>query len=165
MADARVTIEGGIVADPRFNTTNSGKHVANLTIRAGRSKKNDDGSYEQLSSTAYDVTFWGEHADLVSALNPEKGSQVTVSGTITELASYDGQNGQSLSAKVNGDGIRVYPKRQQGGGVGQQSSGGNFGGHQSQQGGWGNQQQTQQSSGWGQNPSQGGGGDGSEPPF
>lgn len=154
MADARVTIDGGIVADPRFNTTNSGKHVANLTIRAGRSKKNDDGSYEQLSSTAYDVTFWGEHADLVSALTPERGSQVTVTGTITELASYDGQNGQSLSAKVNGDGIRVYPKRQQPGG-------GNFGGQQAQQGGgWGNQQQAQQSSGWGQNP-----GDTDAPPF
>lgn len=157
MADARVTIDGGIVADPRFNTTNSGKHVANLTIRAGRSKKNDDGSYEQLSSTAYDVTFWGEHADLVGALTPERGSQVTVTGTITELASYDGQNGQSLSAKVNGDGIRVYPKRQQ-------SGGGNFGGQKSQQGGhWGaNPQQDQQSPAWGSNP---GAVDADVPPF
>lgn len=166
MADARVTIDGGIASDPRFNTTNSGRRVANIRVLAGRSKPDGNGGWEQLSTTAYDVSFWGEHADLASALNPERGSKVTVSGTITGVEKYDGQNGESLSVKVNGDGLRVYPKRDQ-----QQGNGG-FG--QGQQGGFsnqqnnppqgvnfGDQQQAQQSSGWGQNPGAGS----EEPPF
>lgn len=160
MADARTTIDGVIASDPRFNTTNSGKRVANIRVLAGRSKPDGNGSWEQLSTTAYDVSYWAEHADLASALNPERGSKVTVTGTITGVEKYDGQNGESLSVKVNGDGLRVYPKRDQ------QQGGGNFGGQQSQQntqqGNFqqGGQQQAQQSSGWGQNP-----GAADEPPF
>ncbi|MDN5688545.1 MAG: single-stranded DNA-binding protein [Brachybacterium sp.] len=162
MADATVNIPGVIASDPRFNTTNSGKRVANIRVLAGRSKPDGNGGWEQLSTTAYDVTYWAEHADLASALNPERGSKVTVTGNITGVEKYDGQNGESLSIKVNGDGLRVYPKKDQ------QQSGGNFNsGQQAQQGGnWGNQQQSlqtqgQQPSGWGQNP--GAGSD--EPPF
>ncbi|MCI4012347.1 single-stranded DNA-binding protein [Brevibacterium sp. ZH18] len=160
MADATVNIPGVIASDPRFNTTNSGKRVANIRVLAGRSKPDGNGGWEQLSTTAYDVSYWAEHADLASALNPERGSKVTVTGTITGVEKYDGQNGESLSIKVNGDGLRVYPKRDQ-------QQGGNFGGQQSQQSGgqWGNNphqgHQTQQSSGWGQNPGVGS----DEPPF
>lgn len=156
MADARTTIDGVIASDPRFNTTPNGAKVANIRVLAGRSKPDGNGGWEQLSTTAYDVAFWKEHADLASALNPERGSKVTVTGTITGVEKYDGQNGESLSIKVNGEGLRVYPKRDQ------QQGGGNFGGQQAQQGGnWGNQQQAQQSSGWGQSP----GGNDVEPNF
>lgn len=170
MADATVNIPGVIASDPRFNTTNSGKRVANIRVLAGRSKPDGNGGWEQLSTTAYDVSFWAEHADLASALNPERGSKVTVTGTITGVEKYDGKNGESLSVKVNGDGLRVYPKKDQ------QQGGGNFGGGQQQGGGqWGQpqnsgQQQAQQSSGWGQNPGGqasgfGGQGGNDEPPF
>ena len=142
MPDASIKIDGRIATDPRYNQVN-GKDVANLRVLAGRSKKLDDGSFETLSQTAYDVAFWGEHAHLVDALNPQKGDNAIVTGTITSLESYDGQNGQSLSAKVSGDGLRVFPKKQQGG---------NFGGQQS--GGFQSGQQTQQGGGWGQNPQQ-----------
>lgn len=158
MADATVNIPGVIASDPRFNTTNSGKRVANIRVLAGRSKPDGNGGWEQLSTTAYDVSYWAEHADLASALNPERGSKVTVTGTITGVEKYDGQNGESLSVKVNGDGLRVYPKRdQQQGGFQQNPQHGGF-----QQGGFiPPQQKQQQSGGWGQNP--GGGAD--EPPF
>ncbi|WP_240373122.1 single-stranded DNA-binding protein [Brevibacterium zhoupengii] len=164
MADATVNIPGVIASDPRFNTTNSGKRVANIRVLAGRSKPDGNGGWEQLSTTAYDVSYWAEHADLASALNPERGSKVTVTGTITGVEKYDGQNGESLSVKVNGDGLRVYPKRdqQQSGGFSQGGQPGTFGGQQGQQSGdWGNSpQQAQQSSpGWGQNPAP------DEPPF
>lgn len=143
MADARITIEGAIASDPRFNSVN-GDPVANLRVLAGRSKKNDDGSWETLSTTAYDVSFWREHAQLADSLRPEKGSKVIVSGTVSGVESYQGQNGESLSVKVNGDGLRVFPKRDQGG----------------QQQGGGNRQMPQQApqspqGGWGQPPQQG----------
>ena len=148
MSDARTTIDGVIASDPRFNTTPNGAKVANIRVLAGRSKPDGNGGWEQLSTTAYDVAFWKEHADLASALNPERGSKVTVTGTITGVEKYDGQNGESLSVKVNGEGLRVYPKRDQ-----QQGNGGFSQGQQAQpSGNWGNQQQAQQSSGWGQNP-------------
>lgn len=166
MADATVNIPGVIASDPRFNTTNSGKRVANIRVLAGRSKPDGNGGWEQLSTTAYDVSYWAEYADLASALNPERGSKVTVTGTITGVEKYDGQNGESLSVKVNGDGLRVYPKRdqQQSGGFSQGGQPGIFGGQQGQlSGGWGNSpQQAQQSPTWGNNP---GAGDAEQPPF
>lgn len=152
MADARITIEGAIASDPRFNSVN-GDPVANLRVLAGRSRKNDDGSWETLSTTAYDVSFWREHAQLSDSLRPEKGSKVIVSGTVSGVESYQGQNGESLSVKVNGDGLRVFPKRDQQGGYGQQ-------GGQQAQGTWGGGQQSQQGpppgqgGSWGANPSQ-----------
>ena len=157
MADAQIRIDGRIATDPRYNQVN-GKDVANLRVLAGRSKKLDDGTWETLSQTAYDVAFWNEHAHLVGAIEPNKGDSVIVTGTVTGVESYAGQNGESLSIKVSGDGVRVFPKQQQSGGgsFGAQQQGGNFGGQQAQQSGnWGNQQQAQQSSGWGQNPGAG----------
>lgn len=111
MPDARITIEGRIASDPRYSATQSGIQVANLRILAGRSKKGDDGQWETLSTTAYDVAFWRQHHDLVASLNPGKGDSVTVTGTITGLESYQGNNGESLSVKVAGDGIRHFPKQ------------------------------------------------------
>lgn len=155
MPDSQIRIDGRIATDPRYNQAN-GKDVANLRILAGRSRKNDNGDWETLSTTAYDVAFWAEHAHLVGAIEPRKGDSVIVNGAITGVEKYDGQNGESLSVKVVADGIRVFPKKEQQGnggfGQGQQFQQGNFGG---------NQQQAQQSSGWGQNPQ--GGND--EPPF
>lgn len=155
MPDARITIEGRVAGDVRYGNVN-GQDVANLRILAGRSKKNDNGEWENLSTTAYDCAFWAEHSHLVNALAPAKGDSVEITGAITKLESYSGQNGESLSAKVTGSGIKVFPKQQQ--------SGGSFGGQQAQQGG-----------GWGQNPQQGQqpsspawgsqGGVGDEPPF
>ena len=158
MADAQIRIDGRIATDPRYNQVN-GKDVANLRVLAGRSKKLEDGTWETLSQTAYDVAFWNEHAHLVGAIEPSKGDSVIVTGSVTSVESYAGQNGESLSIKVSGDGVRVFPKQQQsGGGFGgqQNTQQGNFGGQQAQQSGnWGNQQQAQQSSGWGQNPGSG----------
>lgn len=148
MPDAPIRIDGRIVTEPRYNTVN-GKDVANLRVLAGRSKKLDNGDYEKQSETAYNVAFWGDYAHLVANLGPNSGDSVIVHGTITGLESYDGQNGQSLSAKVSGDGFRVFPKQQQSGGFSGQQSGGQ------QSGGFQSGQQSQQGGGWGQNPQQG----------
>lgn len=113
MPDARITIEGRIAADPRFSATSSGVRVGNLRVLAGRSKKDDQGNWETLSSTPYAVAFWREHHDLLAALTPEKGDSVIITGTVEGVDSYDGPNGQSLSVRVSADGIRLFKKRQQ----------------------------------------------------
>lgn len=147
MADASIKFDGRIVTDPRFNNAN-GKDVANLRILAGRSRKLDSGEWETLSETAFEAAFWGEHSHLVKALNPAKGDTAIVTGTVTGIEKFEGEKGERLTIKVSGDGVRIFPKKQQLGGFGgQQSQGG-------QQGNWGSQQQGQQSGGWGSNPQQ-----------
>ena len=110
MADAQIRIDGRIAADPRFNSVN-GKSVANIKVLAGRSKKNDDGTWENLSTTAYDVAFWNQHAELVNMFNPSKGDSVVVTGTVTGVDKFQGDKGELLSVKVSGDGLRVFPKQ------------------------------------------------------
>lgn len=121
MADADIIINGGIVADPRWATPGQNR-VGNLTVRAGRSKKNDQGGYDQLSSTPYDIACWNEVHDLLAAQSPEKGSQVRITGTVTGVRTYQDQQGQTqASVEVRAEGVKVFPKRQQqGGGYGQQ---------------------------------------------
>ena len=158
MADATIIIDGGIVADPRWNNPGQNR-VGNLTVRAGRSRKNDQGGYDQLSSTPFDVACWNEVHDLLAAQSPEKGSQVRITGTVTGVRTYQDQQGQTqASVEVRAEGVRVFPKRQpQGGGYGAQQGqpqGTSWGG-----GGYGAQQ--------GGDPWAGGGNQGGydDPPF
>lgn len=125
MPDARITIEGRIAADPRFSQTQQGLPVGNLRVLAGRSKKDEQGNWQTLSTTAYQAAFWREHHDLLLRLNPEKGDSVIVTGTVEGVDSYDGPNGLSLSVRVNADGIRLFKKQQrQDGGYSGQAQGG-----------------------------------------
>lgn len=141
MADASIIIEGRIVTEPRYNTSPKGDPVVNLRVLAGRSRKNDQGGYDTLSETAYEVSFWQDHAHLVDALKPQKGDSVRVTGTVGSVESYQGQNGESLSVKVNGDGLRVFPKKSDPVGPSGQATAG-----QSQNFGWGQQSDPWQSS-------------------
>ena len=110
MADAQIRIDGRIANDVRFNSVN-GKSVANIKVLAGRSKKNDDGTWENITTTAYDVAFWNQHAELVNMFNPNKGDSVVVTGTVTGIDKFTGDKGELLSVKVSGDGLRVFPKQ------------------------------------------------------
>ena len=123
MADAQIRIDGRIAADPRFNSVN-GKSVANIKVLAGRSKKNEDGTWENITTTAFDVAYWNQHAELVNMFNPAKGDSVVVTGTVTGIEKFQGEKGELLSVKVSGDGLRVFPKNNNGGGFGQQQSSG-----------------------------------------
>ena len=109
MADAQIRIDGRIAADPRFNSVN-GKSVANIKVLAGRSKKNDDGTWENITTTAFEVAYWNQHAELVNMFNPNKGDSVVVTGTVTGIDKFQGDKGELLSVKVSGDGLRVFPK-------------------------------------------------------
>lgn len=114
MPDARIVVDGHLAADPQFNTTSSGRNVANLRVLAGRSRKLETGEWETLSTTAYACAFWNEHHDLAAALDPHKGDRVIVSGTIAQVDSFEGRNGLILSIVVNADGLRAFPKQQGG---------------------------------------------------
>lgn len=109
MADASIKIDGRIANDVRFNSVN-GKSVANIKVLAGRSKKNEDGTWENITTTAFEVAYWNQHAELVNMFNPNKGDSVVVTGTVTGIDKFQGDKGELLSVKVSGDGLRVFPK-------------------------------------------------------
>ena len=117
MPDASIRIDGRQIADQvRYGQAN-GVPVANLVVAAGRSKKNDQGGYDQLSNVVYDVAFWREHHDLIAGLGIGQGDTVIITGNVTGTDVYEGK----AKVKVSGHGIQHFPKRdgQSGGGFGQ----------------------------------------------
>ena len=112
MADAQIIITGGIVAEPRQRTTQSGHRVTSLTVRAGRSRREQDGTWTTLSSTAYDVSCWGEVSDMVAAQTPERGGQVTIMGDVTGTRTYEDSHGETQTmVQVRALGVHVWPRR------------------------------------------------------
>ena len=117
MPDASIRIDGRQIADQvRYGQAN-GVPVANLVVAAGRSKKNDQGGFDQLSNVVYDVAFWREHHDLIAGLGIGQGDTVIITGNVTGTDVYEGK----AKVKVSGHGIQHFPKRdgQSGGGFGQ----------------------------------------------
>ena len=117
MPDASIRIDGRQIAEQvRYGQAN-GVPVANLVVAAGRSKKNDQGGYDQLSNVVYDVAFWREHHDLIAGLGIGQGDTVIITGNVTGTDVYEGK----AKVKVSGHGIQHFPKRdgQSGGGFGQ----------------------------------------------
>ena len=117
MPDASIRIDGRQIAEQvRYGQAN-GVPVANLVVAAGRSKKNDQGGFDQLSNVVYDVAFWREHHDLIAGLGIGQGDTVIITGNVTGTDVYEGK----AKVKVSGHGIQHFPKRDggQGGGFGQ----------------------------------------------
>ena len=113
MPDATINIPGRALAAPRFGDAN-GTPVANIRVAAGRSRKNDQGGFDTLSETFYDVAFWRNHHDLIAGLGIGPGDTVIVTGTVGGTDVYEGK----ASVKINGHGIQHFPKRDQGQGGG-----------------------------------------------
>ena len=109
MPDATINIPGRALAAPRFGDAN-GTPVANIRVAAGRSRKNDQGGFDTLSETFYDVAFWRNHHDLIAGLGIGPGDTVIVTGTVGGTDVYEGK----ASVKINGHGIQHFPKRDQG---------------------------------------------------
>lgn len=117
MPDASIRIDGRQIAEQvRYGQAN-GVPVANLVVAAGRSKKNDQGGFDQLSNVVYDVAFWREHHDLIAGLGIGQGDTVVITGNVTGTDVYEGK----AKVKVSGHGIQHFPKQggQSGGGFGQ----------------------------------------------
>lgn len=109
MPDATINIPGRALAAPRFGDAN-GTPVANIRVAAGRSRKNDQGGFDTLSETFYDVAYWRNHHDLIAGLGIGPGDTVIVTGTVGGTDVYEGK----ASVKINGHGIQHFPKRDQG---------------------------------------------------
>lgn len=75
-----LTIIGNLASDPELRFTTAGKAVASFTVISSKSKKNDDGTWESIDTTAWHVVAWDVLAENVTQ-SLTKGSPVVVVGS------------------------------------------------------------------------------------
>jgi single-strand DNA-binding protein len=145
MSKSTMTVEGFVASDPRVNTTKGGKSVVTVTVPHQRSKRQDDGTWQNEGETTWvEATFWEEQADLIAQL-VVKGTPVIITGD-PELQTYpkrDGSTGAKLVLRFPTLGIIPRAQRSQGG------SGGSWGGQAAENPSWAPQgAQQPQGDGW-----------------
>jgi single-strand DNA-binding protein len=77
-----LAVSGNLTRDPELRETKSGTPVCNLGIAVNRSRKQDDGSYEDDVSF-FDITVWGNYGSLV-ARKLQKGDAVSLTGRLEQ---------------------------------------------------------------------------------
>jgi single-strand DNA-binding protein len=124
MSKSTMTVEGFVANDPRLNTTQGGKSVISVTVPHQRSKRQDDGTWQNQGETTWvEATFWEEQAAEVARL-VQKGTAVIVTGD-PEVQTYTKRDGTS-GAKVilRFPTLGVVPRAQRQGGQAAQGGGG-----------------------------------------
>lgn len=170
MSRSPITIEGNVTGDVRVHTFNDGTSVANFTIAANSSKRNQQtNQYEDTGSQFFDCTAPNHLVEAV-VNNLRKGVPVIVSGTLDfrDWTGKEGNTGTAMEIRVDkiGYSIRFHDvqggRRQHGGGGGGQhgSASSFYGQPQTQQqgypaaapaqGGYGQPAQPQGQPAWGQ---------------
>ena len=77
-----VAISGRTTRDIELRHTPSGLQIAEFGVAVSKSKKQDDGSYEEETSFV-DVTFFGNFAELL-ARKITKGARVSIQGELKQ---------------------------------------------------------------------------------
>lgn len=119
MALPTITHAFGVVADPEYGTTQSGKNFVKIRLGASARKYNEQtSSWETTASFYVQATGWEQDADKVQKLNIKQGDQVQIDGQlVTESWEKDGQKQSKAALRLRG--IRRFEKAQnaqQGGG-------------------------------------------------
>ena len=141
----------GVVADPEFGTTPSGKNFAKIRFGASARKYNEQSSQWETTASFYvQATAWEQDAEKIRNLGIKQGDQVYAEGQmVTESWEKDGQKQSKTAMRLRS--IRRFEKSQSSGTQSQPpqqnaprqsqppandpwSTGGNTGG------GWGNPQ-------------------------
>lgn len=113
MSRATITIDGYLSKDPEMRRTQGGDAVLALSVPFQRSKRNQDGSYENVGETTWwQVTLWKEQAEAYASLL-KKGSHVFVQG-IPEVKTFQKNDGTSgIDAQVLFATVGIMPRAQQ----------------------------------------------------
>lgn len=152
---AEITFTGNVAADAELRFTPNGAPVLNFRACDSKSRKRDDGTWETLAETWFQVSLFGPAAE-AQQHEVKKGARVKVAGEFY-TREYEGKNGPGVSNDLRAVGVQVLPSRNQQGGqpAPAQSSGG-----------WGAQQQDAWSGAPSTERTWGGGATGTQnPPF
>ncbi|WP_413600827.1 single-stranded DNA-binding protein [Curtobacterium sp. Curtsp57] len=150
MSKGTMTVEGFVSNEPQLNTTQGGKSVISVTVPHTRSKRQDDGTWQDQGGTTWaEATFWEDEAQVV-AQQVQKGTKVIVTGDpeVQVYAKRDGSSGAKVVLRFPTLGVVPRAPRQ----GGQSGGGSNWGGQQGGGEPWAPQggQQPQQDTGWSQ---------------
>lgn len=96
---AQVTITGNLAGDPELRFTSSGKAVSKFTVVSSRSVKKDDGRWEDVDVTYWQVTCWDTLANNV-AESLFKGDAVIVTGNAFSESWDDKTTGEKRTKVV-----------------------------------------------------------------
>lgn len=94
-----LTITGNLASDPELKFTNSGKAVVSFTVVSSKSKKLDDGSWENTDVTFWNIKAWDKLAENI-ADSLRKGVGVIVQGGAVQESWEDKNSGQQRSRIV-----------------------------------------------------------------
>lgn len=102
----------GIVADPEFGTTPSGKNFAKIRLGASARKYNEQTSQWETTANFYtQATAWEQDAEKIRNLGFKQGDQVQIEGQlVTESWEKDGQKQSKTALRLRG--IRRFEKLQ-----------------------------------------------------
>ncbi len=90
----RVTLIGGLTADPELKQTNNGSSVTRMTLAVSR-RVTKQGEQAREETTYIDVDVWGRTAEN-AAKYLKKGRSVLVEGRL-QLASWEDKEGKKRS--------------------------------------------------------------------
>lgn len=152
MALPEIIINGNATRDAVAGTSKDGRRYLFVTVAQNKSRKLEDGTWEDVRSIFFDVAYWDVPADITI---PKKGDRVKAAGQLyTEMEEYEGQ--QRMKVRVDAYGMRVF-RNENSGWPNQQQDQGQQQGQQHQQhqpqGGFGQGQQQPQQQGQGQQQS------------
>lgn len=107
---AEVKITGNLAADAEMRFTPSGVAVLKFRMGDSKSRKLDNGDWETVATTWYNVDLW-DGAELFAPMLT-KGARVTVYGEFYQRE-YEGKNGRGVSNDVRANAITVHPPKGQ----------------------------------------------------
>ena len=122
---AEIQFTGNVAANAELRYTPNGSPVLNFRACDSKSRKRDDGSWETLAETWFNVSLFGPAAEALQH-EVQKGTRVKVAGEFY-TREYEGKNGPGISNDVRAVGVQVLPSRKnygqgQGGGWDSQKS-------------------------------------------
>ena len=140
---AEIQFTGNVAANAELRYTPNGSPVLNFRACDSKSRKRDDGSWETLAETWFNVSLFGPAAEALQH-EVQKGTRVKVAGEFY-TREYEGKNGPGISNDVRAVGVQVLPSRKNDG--------------QGQGGGWDSKPSAPSGDAWTGGGQQGGGWD------
>lgn len=107
---AQIQFTGNVGKDSELRHTQNGNAMLTFSVAESKSRRLQDGSWEELNNQWFNVTMFGPAAE---ALQPVvlKGARVQVAGEFWRR-DYETQNGNGVSLDVKAIGVDVFKQAQ-----------------------------------------------------
>jgi len=105
MGNPNITVVGRLASDPEFKNFGSNS-VAKFRVITSDRRKNEDGKWEDVNTSGWNVSAWGSVADSCKNIL-EKGQEVMLLGVIKEDSWTDKEGNNRKSIELNASNVAV----------------------------------------------------------